>query len=208
MMSYLTRIRPHGWITDDCQLPPDFFSSQAGSQPTAVASSVGSPDTLIPAPSSLGGNIASSAIAQLPTSAARGTRTFSLRPPSTVPTTLPRIDTTVESEGCPGMNGTIFTDESTGTPFQYQIQCYRQFIGPDYQGLPLSSFKECLDACDRVNAGFSATECFGTTWLPYNQGIKCYLKTYGGMATFVDNLLAVSGVLLTGVTNPLNVYPY
>ena len=57
-----------------------------------------------------------------------------------------------------------------------------------------------------VNVGFSALQCYGATWLAFNDGIKCLLKTEQGMSTHTESPLVVSGVLLTGVENPVGAY--
>ncbi|KAL8957381.1 MAG: hypothetical protein Q9193_005331, partial [Seirophora villosa] len=95
-------------------------------------------------------------------------------PPSLPSTAPPGIGTSVNPRGCNTINNTVFTDD---TGRQYQIQCYLRYGGPVSIGLDSATFRECMDECSTVNAGFSAIRCYGVTWLKYARGtVRCNLK--------------------------------
>ncbi|KAI4196139.1 MAG: hypothetical protein LQ346_003299 [Caloplaca aetnensis] len=107
------------------------------------------------------------------------------------------------SLGCPSVNNTLFTT-STTPPKTYQIQCYRAYGGPVSIGLDRSNFRECIEECSTVNAGFSAVRCYGVTWLKYAQGtVRCNLKSQSVLAKGYEDFMAASAVLLTGVPEPV-----
>ncbi|CAL8583176.1 hypothetical protein XPA_008809 [Xanthoria parietina] len=132
--------------------------------------------------------------------------------PSYVPSVIPsnttsspspedtNIGVSIEPEGCPGINNTIWTN-SYGQ--QYQLQCYRFYAGPISIGLDQPHFRECMEQCSLVNAGFSAIRCYGVTWLKFGDGIHCNLKGQTALASYTTNYEAVSAVLLSGVAQPI-----
>ncbi|KAI4263186.1 MAG: hypothetical protein L6R42_001661 [Xanthoria sp. 1 TBL-2021] len=126
----------------------------------------------------------------------------SVIPTSTTSSQLP-VDTfigePINPEGCPGINNTIWTN-SYGQ--QYQLQCYRFYGGPISIGLDQPHFRECMEQCSLVNAGFSAIRCYGVTWLKFGDGIHCNLKSQSVLRDYTTNYDAVSAVLLTGVPQP------
>ncbi|KAL9610951.1 MAG: hypothetical protein Q9167_004361 [Letrouitia subvulpina] len=111
------------------------------------------------------------------------------------------IGTSVNPDGCPTLNNTIYT--VPGTNQQYQLQCYRKYGGPNAIGLDEPYFRECIQECSVVNNGFSAVRCFGVSWLKYGIGVHCNLKAQSGLASYTVDYLAVSAVLLTGVPPPV-----
>ncbi|KAL8771284.1 MAG: hypothetical protein Q9209_003189 [Squamulea sp. 1 TL-2023] len=120
--------------------------------------------------------------------------------PSSSTTSLRPVGTSINPAGCPTENNTIFT--TTGGQ-QYQLQCYRVYGGPVSIGLDQPYFRNCIEQCSLVNAGFSAIRCFGVTWLQYDEGIHCNLKAQSALSNYTTNSLAVSAVLLTGVRPPV-----
>ncbi|KAI4223744.1 MAG: hypothetical protein L6R36_005175 [Xanthoria steineri] len=132
--------------------------------------------------------------------------------PSYVPSVIPsnttssqspedtNIGESIDPEGCPGINNTIWTN-SYGQ--QYQLQCYRFYGGPISIGLDQPHFRECMEQCSLVNAGFSAIRCYGVTWLKFGDGIHCNLKGQSVLADYTTNYEAVSAVLLSGVAQPI-----
>ncbi|KAL8863446.1 MAG: hypothetical protein Q9178_000127 [Gyalolechia marmorata] len=120
-------------------------------------------------------------------------------PSSTTSSQLP-VGTSINQIGCPGINNTIFT---TVAGQQYQLQCYRVYSGATIIGLDRSYFRECIEQCSTVNAGFSAIGCYGVTWLQYDQGIHCNLKSQSALRNYTTSSLAVSAVLLSGVPPPV-----
>ena len=120
-------------------------------------------------------------------------------PSSTTSSQLP-VGTSINQIGCPGINNTIFT---TVAGQQYQLQCYRVYGGAALIGLDRSNARECIEQCSTVNAGFSAIGCYGVTWLQYDQGIHCNLKSQSALRDYTTSSLAVSAVLLTGVPPPV-----
>ncbi|KAI4215110.1 MAG: hypothetical protein LQ351_002425 [Letrouitia transgressa] len=111
------------------------------------------------------------------------------------------IGTSVNPDGCPALNNTVYT--VPGTNQQYQLQCYRKYGGPNTIGLDEPSFRECIQECSFVNNGFSAIRCFGVSWLKYGIGVHCNLKGQSGLVSYTVDYLAVSAVLLTGVPPPV-----
>ncbi|KAL8734539.1 MAG: hypothetical protein Q9166_001439 [cf. Caloplaca sp. 2 TL-2023] len=122
-----------------------------------------------------------------------------IKPSSTSSSSRP-IGTSINPEGCPSINNTILT---TTNGQQYQIQCYREYGGPVSIGLDQPYFRDCIEQCSHVNAGFSAVRCYGTTWLKYASGIHCNLKTQSALSSYTTNYEAVSAVRLTGVVPPI-----
>ncbi|KAL9010057.1 MAG: hypothetical protein Q9173_004967 [Seirophora scorigena] len=122
--------------------------------------------------------------------------------PTITSTAPPGIGTSINPRGCNTINNTIFTDD---TGRQYQIQCYLRYGGPVSIGLDSSTFRECMDECSTVNAGFSAIRCYGVTWLQYARGtVRCNLKARAALLEGgVYDGEAVSAVLLTGVPPPV-----
>ncbi|KAI4091664.1 MAG: hypothetical protein LQ339_008076 [Xanthoria mediterranea] len=132
--------------------------------------------------------------------------------PSYVPSIIPsnttssqtpestNIGVSIDPEGCPGINNTIWTN-SYGQ--QFQLQCYRFYAGPISIGLDQPHFRECMEQCSLVNAGFSAIRCYGVTWLKFGDGIHCNLKGQSALASYTTNYQAVSAVLLSGVVQPI-----
>ncbi|KAI4193633.1 MAG: hypothetical protein LQ348_002813 [Seirophora lacunosa] len=123
-------------------------------------------------------------------------------PTSVASTAPPGIGTSVNPRGCNTINNTIFTDD---TGRQYQIQCYLRYGGPVSIGLDSATFRECMDECSTVNAGFSAIRCYGVTWLKYARGtVRCNLKAQAPLLEGgIYDGEAASAVLLTGVPPPV-----
>ncbi|KAL8658885.1 MAG: hypothetical protein Q9226_000720 [Calogaya cf. arnoldii] len=163
----------------------DSYSTGTGSGPRGGASTTSAPYT------------ATLSVATLPSYIP------SLIPTSTTSSSLP-VDTTIgdsiDPEGCPGLNNTIWTN-TYGK--QYQLQCFRFYGGPISIGLDQPHFRECIEQCSLVNAGFSAVRCYGVTWLKYGDGIHCNLKSQTALREYTTNYEAVSAVLLTGVPPPV-----
>ncbi|KAL8791506.1 MAG: hypothetical protein Q9213_000123 [Squamulea squamosa] len=124
----------------------------------------------------------------------------SLLPSSSTTSSLRPVGTSINPAGCPTENNTIYT---TSNGQQYQLQCYRVYGGPVSIGLDQPYFRNCIDQCSLVNAGFSAIRCFGVTWLQYDEGIHCNLKGQSALSNYTTSILAVSAVLLTGVQPPI-----
>ncbi|KAL8708737.1 MAG: hypothetical protein Q9220_006463 [cf. Caloplaca sp. 1 TL-2023] len=134
------------------------------------------------------------------TSTRTSTLTASNLTTSTSTSSLRPVGTSVAPAGCPSINNTIYT---IPTGEQYQLQCYRSYSGPVYIGLDKPYFRDCIQECSTVNAGFSATRCYGVTWLKYAQGIHCNLKSQASLANYTTDYESVSAVLLSGVPPPV-----
>ncbi|KAL8922571.1 MAG: hypothetical protein Q9208_005074 [Pyrenodesmia sp. 3 TL-2023] len=107
----------------------------------------------------------------------------------------------INGPACPTVNNTLFT---TSTNKVYQIQCYRAYGGPASIGLDRPTFRECIEECSQVNAGFSAVRCYGVTWMNGAPGtVKCTLKSQSVLRSGVEDFMAASAVLLTDVPEPV-----
>ncbi|KAL8800710.1 MAG: hypothetical protein Q9182_004982 [Xanthomendoza sp. 2 TL-2023] len=169
--------------------------------PTASAPPATAP-SLAPAPPPFNDSY-STGTGSGPTSVPSSSASSILNTSSSTTSSLRPIGNSINPLGCPTINNTIYTTENGE---QFQLQCYRQYGGPVSVGLDQSNFRDCIEECSKVNQGFSAVRCYGTTWLKYFSGIHCNLKGQSGLATYTTHYDAVSAVLLGAPGPPVGLF--
>ena len=125
-------------------------------------------------------------------------------PPYASITTDGPISSATGLPGCPAENDTVYT---TTYNDQFQLQCFREFLGGDTLFTVLeTTFENCLELCSSTNQGSPSLECYGVASVPTILGVQCFLKAQSGLVTYATFQGAVSAVLLTGVTDIIGAF--
>lgn len=105
--------------------------------------------------------------------------------------------TSIVPDGCPEINGTVYTVGSDGEV--YQVLCQEDFTGSETVGLKVSSFRSCIQQCSNTNDGFSSIQCQAVSYYPTYSGANCFLRSSTANRTVevIDVVEVVSGILLT-----------